>query len=93
MRALLHGVTLADSDTTVVVEGNHYFPPASVRWEHLQPSETTTRCPWKGKATWFHARTADNDVDDAAWTYRRPWLLARRIRNHVAFGDAVEVVG
>ncbi len=93
VKAQLDGTVLADSDSTVVVEGNHYFPPATVRWEHLQPSETTSRCPWKGKASWFHVRAGTTGVDDGAWTYRRPWLFARRIRDHVAFGPDVAVVG
>ena len=92
MKARFDGTVLADSDTTAVVEGNHYFPPAAVHWEHLRPSETTSRCPWKGKADWFHLRTDDAALDDGAWTYRRPWLFARRIRNHVAFGPDVEVI-
>jgi len=60
MKAVFNGVTIADSDDTIVVEGNHYFPPDSVRWEHLSPSRARSVCPWKGLSSYYHvhARTA-----------------------------------
>ena len=86
-RAMLNGVTLAESDETVVVEGNHYFPPGSVNRELFRESDTTTHCPWKGDASYL-------SVEDAAWYYPEPMQAAENIRDHVAFyGNKVEVAG
>ena len=54
MKAIWNGAVLAESDETVVVENNHYFPPSSLRQEHLKPSDTTSHCPWKGEASYHH---------------------------------------
>lgn len=92
MRAILNGVTIAESDETVVVEGNHYFPPGSVRWECLSPALARTLCPWKGIASYFDVDAGDGArARAAAWTYRRPLPWIRRIREHVAFWGAVEI--
>lgn len=88
---MLNGVVLADSDHTIVVEGNHYFPPESVAWDHLQPSRLRTVCPWKGIASYRHAAVGDDVVRNAAWIYRRPLPFARRIRGHVAFSPWVAI--
>jgi uncharacterized protein (DUF427 family) len=91
MRAIWNGRVIADSDQTVRIEGNHYFPPESVDWDALAASRTTSRCWWKGKATYFHVQ-ADGDVNpNAAWTYPKPWRLARRITDHVAFWRGVSI--
>ncbi|MGH9107065.1 MAG: DUF427 domain-containing protein [Acidimicrobiales bacterium] len=91
MRARWNGVTVAESDRTVVVEGNHYFPPDTVDRRYLRESETHTRCPWKGQASYYDV-VADGSVNpDAAWYYPKPWPLARRIRDHVAFWHGVDV--
>jgi uncharacterized protein (DUF427 family) len=92
VKAVWNGTVLAASDDTVVVEGNHYFPRAAVASEHLVESGKTTRCPWKGKASYFHVEARGERNPDAAWTYPKPWPLARRIRGRVAFGDGVAVV-
>lgn len=91
MQAVLNDVVLADSDAVVVLEGNHYFPPDSIRWEHLDESPTTSRCIWKGKASYFHVVQDGTRLADAAWTYPRPWLPAHRIKDHVAFWRGVEI--
>ncbi len=91
MRASWHGTTLAQSEQTVVVEGNHYFPPDSLDHTHLQPSETTTVCPWKGIAHYFHV-VVDGEVNrDAAWYYPDPKPAAAEIKDRVAFWKGVEV--
>ena len=89
MRAVFNGVTIADSDDTIVVEGNHYFPLDSIRWEHLSPSRSRSVCPWKGVASYYDV--SGGDGRPAAWTYRRvfPWI--RKIRGRVAFCGAVEI--
>lgn len=91
MRAVLNGTVLAESDGTVVVEGNHYFPPDAVRWDHLRRSRLRTLCPWKGVASYHHAVLDQGEVANTAWTYRRPLPFARRIRGYVAFSPGVVV--
>lgn len=93
-RATLNGVTLAESDQTEVVEGNHYFPPDSVKRELFRPSETTTHCPWKGDASHMSVEADGHVVEDAAWYYPEPMAAANNIKDHVAFyGNKVEVAG
>jgi len=95
MRATWHGAVLAESDRTVEVEGNQYFPSDSVRREYLEASTTHTTCPWKGEASYWHV-VVDGDTNaDAAWFYPEPSDAAVGIRDHVAFwrGVAVEPVG
>ncbi len=93
-RAMLNGVTLAGSDDTVVVEGNHYFPPGSVNRELFREGDTTTHCPWKGDASYLSVEADGTSVEDAAWYYPEPREAAENIRDHVAFyGNKVEVAG
>ncbi len=91
MKAVFNAITVAESDDTIVVEGNHYFPPDSVRWEHLSSSRARSVCPWKGVCSYYHVRAAQEEARSAAWTYRHPFPWIRSIRNHVAFLGAVEV--
>ena len=91
MKALWKNAVLAESDKTVVVEGNHYFPPEAVRRQYLKPSDTHTTCPWKGQAGYYHIEV-DGDVnEDAAWYYPDPKEAAQNIKDHVAFWKGVEV--
>jgi uncharacterized protein (DUF427 family) len=90
-RARWREMVLADADGTLHVEGNHYFPPDTVQWEHLIESPKTTWCWWKGRARYLSIAVDDEVVADAAWYYPRPWLLARRLRCHVAFGHDVDI--
>ena len=93
-RAMLNGVTLAESDHTEVVEGNHYFPPDSINSELFQESDTTTHCPWKGDASHMSVEVDGSVVEDAAWYYPAPLDAAKNIKDHVAFyGNKVEVAG
>lgn len=90
-RAVLNGTVLAESDHTVVVEGNHYFPPEALNRDHFADSSTKTVCPWKGLAR-YHDVVIDNTVRvDTAWYYPKPTPLARRIKDHVAFDSSVTV--
>lgn len=91
VQAIWNGAILADSDATVVVEGNHYFPPDSVQWDRLQPSSTHTTCPWKGLASYYTLLVGDRQNEDAAWTYPEPSPEAQQIKGHVAFWHGVEV--
>ncbi|MGC1954784.1 MAG: DUF427 domain-containing protein [Gammaproteobacteria bacterium] len=92
MKAVWNNVTLAESQATIVVEGNHYFPPGSVREEFLKQSDTHTTCPWKGKASYYHIVIGANRNRDAAWYYPEPKEAAAQIRDYVAFWNGVEVV-
>jgi uncharacterized protein (DUF427 family) len=91
VRATWNGALLAESDATVVVEGNHYFPPEAIRREHFAPNDTHTTCPWKGVASYFDV-VVDGAVNDgAAWYYPAPKDAAAEIKDHVAFWRGVEV--
>ncbi len=90
-KATWNGVVLAESDDTVIVEGNHYFPADSVHWDRFQSSDTTTVCPWKGTAS-YHDVVVDGETNaDAAWYYPEPKDAAAEIRDRVAFWKGVTV--
>lgn len=92
MRATWNGAVLAESDATVIVEGNHYFPPDSLNREYFSDSDTHTVCPWKGTASYYSV-TVDGQVnEDAAWVYPQPKEAASEIAGHVAFWRGVEVL-
>lgn len=90
--ATWNGETLARSDDTVVVEGNHYFPAADVVQGALVPSETTSHCPWKGTARYYSINAGGAINEDAAWYYPAPLEAAAGIRDRIAFWHGVEVV-
>lgn len=93
MKAVWNGVTLAESDATIVVEGNHYFPPESLNREHFREAAATTVCGWKGTASYYDL-VADGAVNDgAAWYYAQPKEAAEPIAGYVAFWKGVEVSG
>jgi uncharacterized protein (DUF427 family) len=91
MKAIWHDTVLADSDKTIVVEGNHYFPPAAVNRQYLQPSNTHTVCPWKGKASYYNVVVDGEANKDAAWFYVDPKPAAHEIKDHIAFWHGVRV--
>jgi uncharacterized protein (DUF427 family) len=90
-RAVWNNNVLAESDRTVVVEGNHYFPPDSLRKEFLRPSATHTECGWKGTASYYDVVVEGQVNRDAAWYYPDPLQAARHIAGHVAFWKGVKV--
>ncbi|MEY9962480.1 uncharacterized protein (DUF427 family) [Streptacidiphilus sp. MAP12-16] len=90
-RAVWNGVVLAESEHTVVVEGNHYFPPETLHRELFADSGSRSLCPWKGVAHYYDVTVAGQTNRDAAWYYPRPSPLARKIKNHVAFWHGVVV--
>lgn len=92
MKATWKGATIAQSDDTVVVEGNHYFPPGAVNSQYLQPSEKKSTCPWKGGASYYSIKVGDDVNADAAWYYPQPKDAAKNIQGRVAFWRGVEVV-
>lgn len=91
MKALWNGQVIAESADTVVVEGNHYFPPESVHEEYLVPSDTTTTCYWKGKASYYSVKVDGKVNADAAWYYPHPSDAASQIGGYVAFWRGVTV--
>ena len=92
MKAIWKDTIIAESDDTVVVEGNHYFPPDSVRQSYLNPSERTTYCPWKGTANYYSLNVDGAKNLDAAWYYAEPKEAASEIAGRVAFWNGVEIV-
>ena len=91
MRAICNGVTIAQSDDTIVVEGNHYFPFESVDRDVLRQSRMKSLCPWKGIASYYNVEAGGGCSQNAAWTYRHPFPWIRKIKNHVAFWNGVHV--
>ena len=91
MRAIYNGEVIAESDNAVVIEGNHYFPPDSVKKEFLTESGTHTTCPWKGVASYYNVVVNGEKAADAAWYYRDPRTLAEGIKGYIAFWYGVKV--
>jgi uncharacterized protein (DUF427 family) len=85
VKAVRDGVVLAESDQTIIVEGNHYFPPGSVNWEHFRNNEHVSVCPWKGRATYFDVVVGDKVIGNAGWTYPKPSTAAMPLKDYVAF--------
>lgn len=91
MKAYWNDQLIAESDDTVVVENNHYFPVDSIKKEFFDSSETKTICPWKGEASYYSLKVEGAENKDAAWYYPTPSELAKSIKGHVAFWKGVEV--
>lgn len=92
MRAIWNGQVLAESDKTIVIEGNHYFPPESISKDYFKSSDTHTTCPWKGVASYNSIEVDGKTNEDAAWHYPEVSELAKGIKGYVAFWKGVEVV-
>ncbi|MCD8742245.1 DUF427 domain-containing protein [Mucilaginibacter roseus] len=91
MKATWNNTVIAESDDTIVIENNHYFPPASVKQEYLQSSETHTTCPWKGLASYYTLTVDGKENKDAAWYYPEPKDAAAEIKGYIAFWKGVKV--
>lgn len=91
MKAIWKGTVIAESDVTVVLEGNHYFPAASLKRAHFTPSDHHTTCPWKGDASYFHVVVDGEENRNAAWYYPTPKAAATEIAGRVAFWKGVQV--
>ncbi len=91
MKAIWNDKVLAESDDTIVVEMNHYFPPDSVNKEYVRESSTHTTCPWKGLASYYDVVVDDKVNKDAAWYYPDPKSDAEMIKGYVAFWRGVKV--
>ncbi len=91
MKAIWNGATLAQSDATIVVEGNHYFPPDAVNRDYLRASQTHTTCHWKGLASYHDVEVEGQVNKDAAWYYPEPSSAASKIKDYIAFWHGVQV--
>lgn len=90
-KAIWENVVVAESDRTVEIEGNQYFPANSVHREYLRPSEHHTVCPWKGTASYYHLEADGKRNENAAWYYPNPKTAAAEIKDHIAFWKGVKV--
>ncbi len=91
MKAIWNNQVIAESNDTIIVENNHYFPKESVKADLLKPSDTHTTCPWKGLASYYTIDTGDQQNKDAAWYYPDPKDAAMNIKDYVAFWKGVKV--
>ncbi len=92
MKAIWNNTVIAESNETVIIEGNHYFPPDSVNNDFLIKSDTHTTCPWKGEASYYSVKVNEKMNRDAAWFYPQPFDAAKQIKNYIAFWKGVEIV-
>lgn len=92
MKAVFNNVTIAESSETKVVEGNHYFPPGSIKKEFFKETTHHTTCPWKGLASYYTIEVDGKTADNAGWFYKNPSAAAKEIKEHVAFWRGVQIV-
>jgi uncharacterized protein (DUF427 family) len=92
MKAIWNGVTVAESDDTVVIEGNHYFPAESLDKNYILPSNYKTMCSWKGQASYYNLFVNGDVNNDAVWFYPDPKEAAAEIKGRVAFWKGVRIV-
>lgn len=92
MKAIWNNTIVAESDKTIIVEGNHYFPPDTIKANYFKPSETHTVCSWKGTASYYTLDVDGKQNNDAAWYYPTPKNAAGHIAGYVAFWRGVQVV-
>ena len=92
MKAIWKDKVIAESDKTIIVEGNHYFPANTIKKEFFEESQSTSVCPWKGDASYYTVIFNGIKNNDAAWYYPSPKDAAKEIKDHVAFWRGVEIV-
>ena len=92
MKAVWNDTIIAESDDTVVVEGNHYFPSNSIKTEFFNKTETSTLCPWKGMASYYSITVNGKTNTDCAWYYPIPSKEAEKLKDRVAFWNGVQVI-
>lgn len=91
MKAIWNNQVIAESNDTLVIENNHYFPPESIKNEYFKESDTHTTCPWKGVASYYTLHVDGKENPDAAWYYPETSDLAKSIKGHIAFWKGVTV--
>ena len=92
MKAIWNNEIIAESNDTIVIENNHYFPENSIQKKYFKESNTHSSCPWKGKASYFSIEVNQKTNKDAAWFYPNPFEAASEIKNHIAFWKGVQIV-
>lgn len=92
MKAIWNNKIIAESDDIVSLEGNSYFPISSLKKEYIKKSQTSSTCPWKGKAAYYSIEVNGKTNKDAAWYYPEPNIAAKEIRDRVAFWKGVEII-
>jgi uncharacterized protein (DUF427 family) len=92
MKAVWNNTVIAESDSTIVIEGNHYFPPESIKKEFFDESSTNTKCSWKGTASYYSIKIDGELNKDCAWYYPEPFEAATKIKGYIAFWKGVDVV-
>lgn len=92
-KAVWNGTVIAESNETVMVEGNHYFPPEAINTEYIIDSENHTVCPWKGLASYYTVVVDGEENRDAAWYYPNPSDAAAQIKDYIAFWRGVRIEG
>lgn len=92
MKAIWNNTIIAESNDTIVVENNHYFPTENIKKEYFKPSSTHSTCPWKGVASYYTLEVNGAENKDAAWYYPEISELAKQIKGYVAFWKGVEIV-
>jgi uncharacterized protein (DUF427 family) len=90
MKTIWQDTVIAESDMTIIIEGNHYFPPDSIKTEHFSPSDMQSTCHWKGTAKYYHAQARDKSNPDAVWCYPEPKQAVRQIKGFVAFWRGIK---
>jgi uncharacterized protein (DUF427 family) len=91
MKAIWKNTVIAESNNTIVIENNHYFPPNSIKKEFFKASDTSTHCPWKGDASYYTIEVENKKNTDAAWYYPETSHAAKSIEGYVAFWKGVEI--
>jgi len=91
MKAIWNGEVIAESEDTIVIEGNHYFPKDAIKQQYFKASDTNTVCPWKGTASYYTLQVNEQENADAAWYYPEAKEAAKRFQDYVAFWKGVEV--
>jgi len=91
MKAIWNNEVIAESDVTIVIENNHYFPKEAINSAFFEPSKTTSTCPWKGEAHYYNLKVNGKENKDAAWYYPEPKKGALQIKNYVAFWKGVKI--
>lgn len=92
MKAIYNGKIIAESNETIVIEGNHYFPPDSLTKEYFEETKLHTTCPWKGQASYYDVVVNGKRNQEAAWYYKSPSELAKSIKDYVAFWKGIEII-
>lgn len=91
MKAIWDNQIIAESEKTIEIEGNQYFPPDSIKKEYFLPSDRHSTCPWKGEASYYHVKVGEEVNENAAWYYPEPKDAAKEIKGYIAFWKGVEV--